>query len=111
MTAYIIRRLIFGVILVFLATVIAFALLRLSPGQVAAGAFDDPRVSREYLEQQRRILGLDRPPITQYKDWMLGVFRGDFGPSFMYKQPSLVVIKSRIGPTLILNIVTLLFTW
>jgi peptide/nickel transport system permease protein len=111
MTAYIIRRLLFGIILVFLASIIAFTLMRLTPGQVAQSAFEDPRVSKEYIEQQRRAFGLDRHPVVQYLDWLKGLFRGEMGLSFSYKQPVTTIIKSRIGPTLVLNLVTLFFTW
>jgi len=111
MTAYIIRRLLFGVILIFLASVIAFTLMRATPGRIGAVAFDDPRLSKEYIEEQRRTFGLDRPAVVQYFEWIKGLFSGDLGLSISYKQPVSTVIKSRIGPTLILNLLTLVFTW
>ena len=69
MTAYIIRRLIFGAVLIFLSSVVSFAVLKASPGTAIAADFD-PRMSAEYREQQKRILGLDRHPVRQYLDWL-----------------------------------------
>ena len=46
MTSYIIRRILFGVVLIFLSTIVAFAIQRASPGK--AGATFDPRQSRAY---------------------------------------------------------------
>src|SRR4051812_46186114 len=98
MRAYLIRRLIFAVVLVFLSSVLSFAILKLSPGQAGGAQFTDPRVSREYLEAQKRLFGLDRHPVVQYLDWLgitrllhrdqpPGLLQGDLGKSIMYKQP------------------------
>ena len=121
MTAYVIRRLIFAVALVVLSTVISFAILKLSPGQAGRAEFD-PRLSREYLEAQKRLFGLDRSPVTQYFSWLgvlrlfnseeaPGLLQGDLGKSITYRQPVAQVIGSRLGPSLVLNVTTLLFTW
>ena len=121
MKAFIIRRLIFGVVLIFLASVVSFAILKLSPGTAVTSDFD-PRLSKEYIEQQKRLLGLDRHPVRQYLDWVgvtppaghdkpRGLFQGYLGDSIMYKQPVSKVIGSRIGATLTLNLCALTFTW
>ena len=132
MSSYIIRRLVFGLILVFLASVVSFTILRASPGQIGAGAFDDPRVSKEYIEQQKRAFGLDKNPVQQYLTWVglggwpfdrmglskllrldeaPGLLQGDLGMSFNYKQPVSTVIGSRLGASLTLNLLTLMLTW
>ena len=63
----------------------AFLLMRLAPG----GPFDDEQA---LLPEVRRNLeaayGLDRPLIAQYFSYLSGVVRGDFGPSFRYKDQS-----------------------
>jgi peptide/nickel transport system permease protein len=122
MRAYLIRRLIFAVVLVFLSSVLSFAILKASPGSTGGQQFTDPRVSREYLEAQKRLFGQDRPPVTQYLNWLgvgrlfdheepPGLLQGDLSQSIMYKQPVAKVIAPRLRDTLILNLVTLLFTW
>ncbi|HEY0008554.1 MAG TPA: ABC transporter permease [Tepidisphaeraceae bacterium] len=121
MKAYIIRRLFFASVLVLLSTVIAFTILKLSPGQPGREDFD-PRLSKEYIEAQRRIFGLDRSPVAQYFSWLgvmrlidsseaPGLLQGDMGLSIKYKQPVGEVIQSRLGATLALSISTLIFTW
>jgi peptide/nickel transport system permease protein len=122
MRAYLIRRLIFAVVLVFLSTVLSFTILKASPGSAGGATFLDPRLSREYIEAQKRLFGLDRHPVRQYLDWLgvshladrtqaKGLLQGDLGLSFMYKQPAAEVIRPRLVRTLWLNIITLLFTW
>lgn len=121
MRAFIIRRLIFGVVLIFLSSVVSFAILKASPGTAVSGDFD-PRLSKEYREQQIRLAGLDRPLVRQYFDWLgitdapgedkpHGLLQGYLGRSLMYKQPVSSVIGSRVAATLTLNIVALVFTW
>jgi len=121
MQAYIIRRLLFAVVLIFVASVIAFTILKASPGR--AGRSDiDPRLSREYIEQQDRLFGLTRSPVLQYLSWLgvlrlfnsaevSGILQGNLGLSIQYKQPVAEVIEPRIWATLLLNVVTLGFTW
>jgi peptide/nickel transport system permease protein len=111
MTQYIVRRLIFGVVLIFMASLLCFVLLRASPGKVGATTLDDPRVSQAYLDAQRRTFGLDRSPTSQYLHWLGGLFHGDLGQSITYNQPVRTVIKSRLGATLSLNFITLFITW
>src|SRR5438128_5135766 len=122
MRAYLIRRLIFAVVLVFLSTVLSFAILKASPGSTGGQQFMDPRLSREYIDAQKRLFGLDRSPVRQYLDWLgvtflfdrtqrPGLIEGDLGLSIMYKQPVARVIRPRLWATLALNLVTLVFTW
>jgi len=121
MRSYIIRRCLFAVVLVFVATIISFTILKMSPGK--AGAEDiNPRLSKKYIEEQERIFGLNRSPVSQYLSWLGvmhligkddrgGLIQGDLGLSLKYKQPVAKVIGPRLVATLMLNIVTLVFTW
>lgn len=121
MKAFIIRRLIFGVVLIFLASALSFTILKASPG-TAVGTDFDPRLSAAYKEQQKRMLGLDRHPVRQYLDWLgvtpapnsdtrHGLLQGYLGDSIQYKQPVSTLIKKRVGATLTLNLAALAFTW
>ena len=121
MTAYIIRRLIFGAVLIFLSSIVSFTILKLSPG-TSVGSDIDPRMSAEYREQQRRLVGLDRHPVRQYLDWLgvtppagherpRGIFQGYLGDSIQYRQPVSTLIKSRLPATITLNIAALAVTW
>lgn len=80
MTWYVLRRVALLLVSLAVAGVIVFCLLRLLPGDVAAtiGGID---ASPEQLAVIRADLGLDRPLLTQYGDWVSGVLHGDFGRS------------------------------
>src|SRR6187399_1035591 len=116
MTAYLVRRLIFGSLLIFLSTVVSFAILKASPGTAVSSDFD-PRLSKAYRDQQMRLLGLDRHPVRQYLDWLgvsrifgderPGLLQGNLGVSFQYKQPVSKLLSSRLPATLALNIFAL----
>ena len=80
MTRVAARRLLKVVPLLLLVSIIAFGLLSLVPGDPAvqiAGEF----ATEEQIEQIRTDLGLDRPWIVQYGDWLGGAIRGDLGTS------------------------------
>lgn len=79
-------------------SVIAFALPRLAPGDVAVMlAGEDP--TKENIESIRQELGLDRPLVAQYWDWITGLFRGDLGESFFLHRSVASLIGDRIGST------------
>lgn len=122
MTTFLIRRLAFGIVLVFLSSILSFAILKASPNSATAGDYD-PRLSKEYRDQQRRLLGLDRHPVKQYLDWLgvsrllnskeefSGLLQGSLGMSSQYKQPVATLIGSRLSATLTLNLISLAVTW
>lgn len=125
MTTYVVRRLLFGVVLIFLSSIVSFTILKASPGTAVSGDFD-PRLSRAYREQQMRSFGLDRHPVRQYLDWLgvswffspkdrddkrAGLLQGNLGQSIQYKQPVATLIAARLPATLSLNLFALIFTW
>lgn len=121
MRAYLIRRLLFAFVLVFLSTILSFAILKASPGKAGASEIN-PRWSKEYIKERERLFGLDRSPVRQYLDWLgithlfnrvarPGLLQGDLSSSFMYNQPVWNVIRPRLSATLLLNLITLFFTW
>jgi peptide/nickel transport system permease protein len=108
MTAYIIRRLIQGVIVLFLMTLIVFFSMRLLPGdpliifmgqQASSGAMGE-----EQLESMRRFYGLDKPIMVQYFTWLGGIFRGNLGKSIYYRQDVGGLLRERFPITLQLGV-------
>lgn len=88
MIHYIIRRLLLAVPSLFLVSVIIFSLVRLVDGDVVAARLSEGGyVTDEQLAAMRAELGIDRPFITQYIDYMGDLARGDFGVSLWSKQP------------------------
>ena len=82
MVTYLARRLPSAVLVLFLASLLIFAILRLVPGspeETLAGADASP----EQLAAVRADLGLDRPLVAQYLSWLGSLFRFDFGKSYI----------------------------
>lgn len=111
MTSYVIRRLFLSVLLLIAASLMAFLILKAAPGDYFTQLKADPRVPQDYVDQQRRIYGLDKPAVVQYIMWLGNAVRGDFGYSFAYKQPVSDVIGIRIFNTLLLNVFAITLTW
>jgi peptide/nickel transport system permease protein len=78
--AFVVRRLVLLVVALVVASVVVFALLRLLPGDLAA-VIAGPQAPPERVDAIREQLGLDRPLVEQYLEWMGGVLQGDFGTS------------------------------
>jgi len=79
-TLFLLRRLGLLVVAFFVTSVVVFLLLRLLPGDLAVvvGGTDAPP---ERIEALRESLGLNRPLVDQYVDWIGGILSGDFGTS------------------------------
>ena len=108
MTAYIIRRLFQGVIVLWIMTLIVFFAMRLLPGdplvifmgqQASSGA-----MSEEAMSGFRREYGLDKPIVIQYFNWIGGVFQGNLGKSIYYHQNVGQLLKQRFPITLHLGV-------
>lgn len=86
MLAYIVRRLLILVVVVFAVTLIAFSMVHLTPGdpaRIMAGI----NASQEDVDLISEKLGLDKPLYAQYVDYMNGLLRGDFGTSIRTGRP------------------------
>jgi len=79
---FILRRLLVLIPILLGLTVIIFMFIRLLPGD-AAGAILGERATQESLERVRAALGLDRPLIEQYWEYVSGLVRLDLGSSFL----------------------------
>lgn len=116
MAFYIIRRILFAIITLFLVSVIAFIIIQLPPGDATsirlyvlktAGV----QVSQEQIEQIRTDFGLDKPLYQQYFIWMGKMFRGDFGESFYYNADVSEILKERIPYSLMLAFFSIVFVY
>ncbi len=101
MGAYILKRLLSAIPVLFGITVIVFLIMAMIPGDPATailGSYATP----ENVERLNRHLGLDRPLWQQYFIWIGNLLQGDFGRSFALNRPVLDEILDRFGATLIL---------
>ena len=101
MAAYVVRRLLQAVVLLFIVSVLTFLLIHSAPGGPALLA--NPDLSREQIEQMREQLGLDDPLPVQYFRWLSNVLQGDFGKSYNTVQPVTRLIAERLPNTVMLT--------
>lgn len=116
MARYILRRLLLVPFLLFLFSIITFAIIQAPPGdflsaylaQLAATGSD---ISVQQAEALREQYGLNEPMHVQYLLWVGNILRGNFGVSLEYRQPVMDLIGERLGPTIVLAVFALIFTW
>lgn len=83
MQTYIIRRLLQGLLVLAVTSVIIFVAIRILPGDPILTHQGATNVWNEEMAQElRHKFGLDKPVYLQYVDWLTGAFRGDFGVSY-----------------------------
>jgi peptide/nickel transport system permease protein len=100
MTRFLIRRALQAIPLIFVISVLVFALLHAAPGGPLAIYLSNPNVRPEDIERLRRALGLDRPLWEQYWSWLAAFVRGDWGYSFSDGRAVMVRIGERVPATL-----------
>ena len=107
MVRFAVRRLGQTAVVVFTASVIVFALIRLVPGDPVLAM-----LGNEYTEDAYRSLrgqlGLDRSLITQYLQWVGNVARGDLGYSYVNHEKVSALVWDAFVPTATLVVATLI---
>jgi peptide/nickel transport system permease protein len=104
-----VRRLLFLVPLMFLVSVLVFALLLIVPGDPVSVILGD-RATHEQIVTTRQRLGLDDPVLVRYGRWAGKALHGDLGTSLFNSYPVSRAIKDRISVTLSLVGVALLLS-
>ena len=105
--AFLIRRVILTLPILFIVSVVCFSLINLIPGDPATVILG-PEASEQAKEQMRERLGLDKPIVVQYVDWLGGVLHGDLGESLVDGTPVSQLILQRLPVTLELALGTFL---
>ncbi len=104
MSGYIIRRLLGVVVVVFILSFISFMLVNMFPGSTAerllAEGAQGSGLTQEVIDRFNRELGLDKPPLERYGDWLWNALQGDLGKSFATSESVLNDIKIRIPRSL-----------
>lgn len=111
------RKLGIMILTVFLISFFVFFIITLPPGDfltnyIGRMSAAGETVSPELVAQLKSNYGLDQPFIVQYWKWISNIiFHGDFGYSFALSMPVSAVIKAYIVPTMVLSLVTMIFTY
>ena len=104
---YAAMRLVQLVPMVLVVTMVVFFVMMIVPGDpvmVMLGAVDGAQISREVYDAMRVRLGLDKPLIIQYLNWLWNMLQGDLGSSITHRTPALEVILHRLVPTMYLMV-------
>ncbi|MFE0650394.1 ABC transporter permease [Streptomyces sp. NPDC059534] len=108
MRRYLLRRLPSALLVLLVASFVAFALLRLVPGDPAA-VLAGPDASPATEAAIRARLGLDAPLPAQYARWIGDLLAGDLGPSYAIGGQTADLIADGLGATVELTLGALLF--
>lgn len=109
MYAYLIRRVLAVVPVMFVVAIVVFLLMHLTPGDPAAiiaGDYARP----EDIARIRKQLGLDQPLYIQFVTWLFAILRGDLGTSIFSNLPVSHLIQQRLEPTVMLSLSTTIFS-
>lgn len=101
------RRLIATVPVMAIVAIIVFSLLYLTPGDPAA-VLAGEQATAEDIERLRTTLGLDRPYLVRFGQWIGGVLQGDLGTSIFSRRPVMELIVQRLEPTVALTLASLI---
>lgn len=106
-TKYLLQRILYMIITLWLIATITFFLMQLLPGTPYT---NQERLSPEMIALLNKKTGLDKPVIVQYFIYLSNIIRGDFGISFQFKNQAVSsLIGSRLGPSLQLGAQALIF--
>ena len=109
MFAYLVRRVLSTIPVMGVVALAVFSLLYIAPGDPAAIIAGD-QASPEDVERIRASLGLDRPFLVRFFEWLWHVLHGDLGTSIFTNLPVSHMIAQRIEPTVSLMTLTLILS-
>jgi len=108
-SVFLLKRFATFVATLLVASVLVFAVLDLLPGNVAQVILGDT-ATPESIATLEKKLGLDRPALERYTDWVGGLLRGRTAASYSYDTPTAELIGERLQVTLPLAVMAMVFT-
>ena len=115
MLGYLIRRMLYMIVVVVCVSVLTFVIVQLPPGDFLTERLRTlqgmGQVGKDQVEALRRQYGLDKPIVVQYIRWVGKMLRGDLGYSFHYQAPVWEVVRSRFGYSIVLAILSAIVSY
>ncbi len=103
MTAYLARRLAESLVVLFLMSVVVYALIGLMPGDpIDLMITADPNLTQQDVARLKALYGLDEPLHERYWNWLTAALSGDLGYSRLFARPVEEILLPRLGNTLLL---------
>ena len=109
MSLFVLRRLLSLIITLAATSVVVFGVLELLPGNAAQVILGDT-ATPESLRALEDKLGLNRPPLTRYTDWVGGLVQGQSQMSLSYDTPTAELLLERLQVTLPLAVLAMALT-
>ncbi|MGT2711962.1 oligopeptide ABC transporter permease [Streptococcus oriscaviae] len=106
----ILRRLLMMIPQVIILSIIAFFVAKMMPGDPFTGMID-PSIDPAIIEKMRIEAGYYDPIHIQYFRWIGNILQGDFGQSFLFKQPVINIVMERLNNTIWLSLLTMILTY
>ncbi len=116
MLGYIVKRVLWMIPTLVVISILVFVIIQLPPGDylesyIAELQSQGESVDQDKIKYLRQEYGLDKPLYEQYFIWAIGMLQGDLGYSFEYDLPVREVVGNRMFLTVIISVVTIIFTW
>ncbi len=113
---YILRRVLLMIPTLLITSALIFTVMELPPGDFfetyqAEMQAQGERADMSRVEFLKKEYHFDKPPVERYFYWLWDFVRGDFGYSFEYQLPVRDVIGDKLLLTVLISMLTILFTW
>ena len=112
MIKYVLKRIALLIPIMLGVSAIIFTLKTFTPGDPVRQILGNS-ASEEQMEAKREELGLDKPVVVQYVNYITGVCRGDFGKSYRTGEPVIRELAPRLVTSMIVGIISAIkkYTW
>ncbi len=105
------KKLSYIVLMLFIIAVISFLAIHLAPNSFFASGELNPNITTESIEHLKKVYGLDKSLFEQFISWIWALLHLDFGISFASGKAVKDEILSRIGITLLMNVVSMVIVF
>ncbi len=105
------QKLLYLMAMLLLISIITFGAIHMAPNSFFSAGGLNPNITPEAIAHLKSIYGLDKPLWVQYFQWLWAMLHLDFGISFASGNSVIDEIKARIGITLGINIVSMIFVF
>ena len=106
---YLVKKTCALIITLFIVSLLAFLAFQIIPGDPTTQLLGT-EATEEAREELRQELGLDRPALVRYFDWLGGFVRGDMGESYSYRMPVSEMLSDKLPVTALLTALSFDFT-
>ena len=116
MLNYILRRVGYMFVTLVIVSILGYAIIELPPGSFVEFEIERLRqqggnMTQDQIKALEIRYGIDQPAYVRFWKWLTGFVRGDFGESFEYRLPVNQLIWTRLGFTILISVLTLIFSW